>query len=554
MSATSICRELVEDLLDAGVREAVIAPGSRSGPLAIALAAADRAGALRLHVRVDERTAGFLALGLAKASRAWVPVVTTSGTASANLYPALLEARHAGVRLLAVTADRPARLRSTGANQTTDQVGMFPRIAYGDDPEAIRAQLAGAPGPSHLNLELDEPLVEAGEWAPAVRATPGGGAGPRAAEDGRVRGGPDVPPGGGAGPRAADGTDGPELTMRPHAVVVAGDDAGPPARAFAERAGLPLFAEPSSGARNGDNALVAYRLLIDHAPIAEQIDQVVVYGHPTLSRPVNDLLDRMNVDVVVPAPDLRRFPHPPGRARTVDPAVVPDNVAAPTWLDAWRTADATAAAAVDVVADRESAGAALQVARAVNDAVPPEGLLVVGSSNPIRDLDLVARPYPVGERRLVIANRGLSGIDGTLSTAIGAALARPSSRALAYVGDLTFLHDANALLIGPGEPRPDLTIVVASDDGGSIFATLEQGDTAFGDVFERVYATPTGADIGRLCEALGLPHRLLAAKELPTALDESVTGIRVLEVPVARDSRRALAAAVSQAVRDAVSI
>jgi len=532
MSSTSICRTLVEDLLDAGVREAVIAPGSRSGPLAIALAAADRAGALRLHVRVDERTASFLALGLAKASRTWVPVVTTSGTASANLYPALLEARHAGVRLLAVTADRPARLRSTGANQTTDQVGMFPRIAYGDDPGAIRAQLAGAPGPSHLNLELDEPLVEAGEWAPAVRATPGGG----------------------AGPRAEDGTDGPDLTMRSHAVVVAGDDAGPPARAFAERAALPLFAEPSSGARTGDNALIAYRLLIDHAPIAEQIDQVVVFGHPTLSRPVNDLLDRMNVDVVVPASDLRRFPHPPGRARTVDPAVVPDRVAAPTWLDAWRTADEMAAAAVDVVADREPAGAALQVARAVNDAVPAQGLLVVGSSNPIRDLDLVARPFPVGERRLVIANRGLSGIDGTLSTAIGAALARPSSRALAYVGDLTFLHDANALLVGPGEPRPDLTIVVASDDGGSIFATLEQGDPAFGDVFERVYATPTGADIGRLCEALGLPHRLLAAKELPTALDDEVTGIRVLEVPVVRDSRRALAAAVSQAVRDAVSI
>ncbi|MFZ0142083.1 MAG: thiamine pyrophosphate-binding protein, partial [Aeromicrobium sp.] len=199
MSATSICRSLVEDLLDAGVREAVIAPGSRSGPLAIALAAADRAGALRLHVRVDERTASFLALGLAKASRSWVPVVTTSGTASANLYPALLEARHAGVRLLAVTADRPARLRGTGANQTTDQVGMFPRIAYGDDPGAIRAQLAGAPGPSHLNLELDEPLVEAGEWAPAVRAT-------------EERGGPDVPPGGGAGPRAAESSAGPELT------------------------------------------------------------------------------------------------------------------------------------------------------------------------------------------------------------------------------------------------------------------------------------------------------------------------------------------------------
>ena len=527
MSATAICRALVEDLLDAGVREAVVAPGSRSGPLAIALAAADRAGALRLHVRVDERTAGFLALGLAKSSRSWVPVVTTSGTASANLHPALLEARHAGVRLLAVTADRPARLRGTGANQTTDQVGLFPGITFSNDPAAVSTLLADAP--AHLNLELDEPLVEAGDWAPAVRAT-------------EKRGGPIVP------------MNGPDLPMLPHAVVVAGDDAGPPARAFAEQAGLPLLAEPSSGARNGDHALITYRLLLEHTPMTAQIDQVVVFGHPTLSRPVTTLLGREGIDVVVPARDLLGFPHPPVQARLVDPRVVPDTVAPPTWLDSWRTADAMASAVVDLVAERDPSGTPLEVARAVNAAVPPDGLLVVGSSNPIRDLDLVARPYTVGERRLVIGNRGLSGIDGTLSTAIGAALARRSSRALAFVGDLTFLHDANALLIGPGEPRPDLTIVVASDDGGSIFAALEQGGPEFADVFERVYATPTGADIGHLCEAFGVPHRLLAAKDLPAALDEDVTGIRVLEVPVPRDARRALAAAVSAAVRDVVSI
>jgi 2-succinyl-5-enolpyruvyl-6-hydroxy-3-cyclohexene-1-carboxylate synthase len=348
--------------------------------------------------------------------------------------------------------------------------------------------------------------------------------------------------------------DGPTLSMLPHAVVVAGDDAGPRARAFAEQAGLPLLAEPSSGARNGDHALIAYRLLLEHTPVAVQIDQVVVFGHPTLSRPVTKLLARDGVDVVVPARDLRGFPHPPGQARLVDPHVVPGAVAPPTWLDSWRTADAMASAAVDLVAARDPSGAPLEVARAVNAAVPPDGLLVVGSSNPVRDLDLVARPYKVGERRLILGNRGLSGIDGTLSTAIGAALARRSSRALAFVGDLTFLHDANALLIGPGEPRPDLTIVVASDDGGSIFATLEQGGPEFADVFERVYATPTGADIGRLCDAFGVSHRLLAAKDLPAALDEDVTGIRVLEVPVPRDARRTLAAAVSEAVRDVVSI
>jgi 2-succinyl-5-enolpyruvyl-6-hydroxy-3-cyclohexene-1-carboxylate synthase len=286
--------------------------------------------------------------------------------------------------------------------------------------------------------------------------------------------------------------------------------------------------------------------------VATRLDQVVMFGHPTLSRPVTTLLGRTDIDVVVPAADLRGFPHPPGHARLADPHVAPGSTADPAWLDDWKAADALASAAVDDLVVTHPAAAPLAVAGAVNAAVPPQGLLVVGSSNPIRDLDLVARPYTVGERRLVISNRGLSGIDGTLSTAIGAALSRQSPRALAYVGDLTFLHDASALLLGPGEPRPDLTIVVASDDGGSIFATLEQGGPEFAGVFERVYATPTGADLGRLCSAFDIPHRTLSAADLPAALDEDVTGIRVLEVPVPRDARRELAAAVSEAVRAAL--
>lgn len=528
MTATEVARALVEDLLDAGVREAVLAPGSRSGPLAIALADADRAGALRLHVRVDERTAGFLALGLAKASRAWVPVLTTSGTATANLHPALLEARHARVRVLAVTADRPARLRGTGANQTTDQRNLFPGVAYGDDSGAVGRLLAEANGPAHLNVELDEPLVEVGPWAPAPRT-----------DD-----------------RSGDWVVGPaepEIVVRPGAVVVAGDDAGPAARAFAEQAGLPVLAEPSSGARTGPNALVAYRLLLQHAPVAAEIDQVVVFGHPTLSRPVTALLGRTDLDVVVVAPDLSGFPHPPGHARLVPPGAMPDGTADPAWLEAWVTADTKATDAIDRVLASDPAAAPLVVARAVSAAVSPQGLLVLGSSNPVRDLDLVARPYPVGERRLVLANRGLSGIDGTLSTAIGAALARPSSTALALVGDLTFLHDANALLIGPGEPRPDLTIVVASDDGGSIFATLEQGGEEFADVFERIYATPTGADLGRLCAGYGVPHDRVTPDGLPAALAAAPAGLRVLEVPVPRVARRELAATLAAAVRGAVA-
>ncbi|MGZ8800096.1 MAG: 2-succinyl-5-enolpyruvyl-6-hydroxy-3-cyclohexene-1-carboxylate synthase [Aeromicrobium sp.] len=522
LSSTQLARRLVQDLIDVGVREAVLSPGSRSGPLALALVAADTAGALRLHVRVDERSAGFLALGLAKTSHRWVPVVTTSGTAVANLHPALLEARHAGVRLLALSADRPARLRGTGANQTTDQVEFFPGIPYGD--AGIVPFLANLPvGPAQFNVELDEPLLGPIDWGFEPSAAPERPARTRPA-------GKPIP--------VNDGT-----------VVVAGDDSGPPARLFAQDAGLPLLAEPSSGARNGDNTIVAYRLLLAHAPVAKRITRVIVFGHPTLSRPITTLLGRTDIDVLVAADDLSGFPHPPGHARTVGRHLSPEGAVAPEWLASWLESDRLATEASDGVLDGTTP---YDVARTVSAALPPAGLLFVGSSNPIRDLDLVARPYTAGQRRLVIANRGLAGIDGTLSSAIGAALARSSSRSFAYMGDLTFLHDVNGLLIGPGEPRPDLAIVVASDDGGSIFSTLEQGGPEYASSFERVYATPTGASLAGVCAAYGVGHRLVPPQELAAALAEDGAGIRVIEVPLRRDNRRSLAAQLSAAVSGAV--
>lgn len=519
MTSIELARDLVQELIDLGVREAVLSPGSRSGPLALALAAADQAGALRLHVRVDERSAGFLALGLAKASGQWVPVVTTSGTAVANLHPALLEARHAGVRVLAISADRPARLRGTGANQTTDQVEFFHGIAYGD---ADLTDFLGSVtrGPAQFNVEFDEPLIGELEWSFAPR--PRGERGPR--WDQRV---------------------GQAVTVDAGTVVVAGDDAGPPARIFAQDAGLPLFAEPSSGSRNGANTIVAYRLLLAHAPVAEEITRVIVFGHPTLSRPVSALLGRTDIEVLVAADDLSLFPHEPGHAQVLGINPTPDGRADGNWLAAWLEADRLATAAIDSVLDGTTP---YDIARTVSAALPPEGLLFIGSSNAIRDLDLMARPYTVGERRLVIANRGLAGIDGTLSSAIGAALARRSSRSFAYVGDLTFLHDVNGLLIGRGEPRPDLTIIVASDDGGSIFSTLEQGAPAYAGAFERVYATPTGASIGGICAAYGIDHRVVAPRDLAPALDGPDAGIRVIEVPLSRGDRRELAARISEAV------
>ncbi|MEV7397568.1 thiamine pyrophosphate-binding protein [Aeromicrobium sp. NPDC092404] len=513
--AVGVARRLVSALLGWKVTDAVLSPGSRSGPLALAFAAADEQGLIRLHVRVDEREAGFLALGLAKASRRLVPVVTTSGTAVANLHPAMLEARHADVPVLAITADRPARLRGTGANQTTDQREIFPGIPF---VERVK-QIAG--GPAHLNLELDEPLVEPIEW--------------------------DFHPAFGVG-LGSDISAPLVLQPGPRTVVVAGDDAAQPARMTALVGNWPLLAEPSSGSRNGDEALVAYRMLLSHSHLAEHVERVVSFGHATLSRPVTQLLARTDLEIVHVGTQ-KTFPVPAGPNVTFADEVQVAEASPRAWLDEWLAADAAATAAIDAELDGSTP---FDVARAINAAVPPGGLLFIGSSNPIRDLDLVARPYRVGERRLVIANRGLAGIDGVLSSAIGAALARTSSRSIAYVGDLTFLHGSNGLLIGPAEPRPDLTIVVANDDGGSIFSTLEQGAPEYAATFERVYATPTGADISALCLAYGVPHRRVEPADLAAALEEDVAGIRVLEVPVDRTGRRDLTVRIGTAVEAAL--
>lgn len=518
-SSTALARAVVEALLRAGVRHAVLAPGSRNAPLSFALFDAAQEGALALHSRIDERTAAFLALGIAKTARQPVAVVTTSGTAAANLHPAMLEAAHTGLPLVAVTADRPARLRGTIANQTTDQVGLFGPAAVTSadvvDPLDIAEGLAGlARGPVHLNVQLDEPLVTDDRTAPAAsRSEP---------ED----------------PGTAEVL---RLDQGPRTVVVAGDDSGPSARLLAEAGTWPLLAEPTSGARNGANPIRTYRLLLGTS-LADRVERVVVLGTPTLSRPVQRLLARDGLEVVVQRPRgvWADRPHPvtrehPGRIEAAGPG---DRA----WLDAWQSADRELSAKVDALVADEPGLTPYDVAAVVNAAVPAGGLLHVGASNPIRDLDLMARPYPVGERRLVIANRGLAGIDGTLSTAIGAALGRPrTTRAIAYVGDVTFLHDITGLVIGPDEERPDLTVVVANDNGGSIFATLEQGAPDHAAQFDKLFGTPHDTDLGALCTGLRIPHwRVDSRDELAHALANPNGGVEVVEAVVRRDNRREL--------------
>ena len=514
-TSTDLARAVVTRLIEAGVREVVLAPGSRNAPLAFAAHDAAGVGLLRLHTRIDERAAGFLALGLSRTG-APAAVVCTSGTAVANLHPALLEAAHAGVRMVAVTADRPARLRGTGANQTTDQVGVFGLLVEVRDVAADPGALGLGLAPLHLNVQLDEPLVPADRWHPDMEP------GEREQE---LR------------PAIHE-----TVALGPRTVVVAGDDAGPPARTLAEQAGWPLLAEPTSGSRTGTHPIRTYRILLD-GHLGDRVERVVVFGHPTLSRPVSRLLGRDGVTVLDAGArgvwSDRPFPVA-GRFGSGHPAV--DGPDDPVWLEEWRTADASVSQQLDRLLATEPDLTPHEAAGAVSRALPPEGLLLVGASSPVRDLDLMVAPYAVGDRRKVIANRGLSGIDGTVSTAIGAALGRPStSRAFALMGDVTFLHDSNGLVLGPHEPRPDLTIVVVNDDGGSIFTMLEQGDPAYADRFDRLFGTPHGVDLAALCAATRTPHwRVESLPELEQALASPNGGIEVVEVRVRRDNRREL--------------
>lgn len=545
VSASTACaRTLVAQLVAQGVREFVLCPGSRSAPLALALAEADAAGAVRLHVRTDERSAGFLALGLAKAFRTPSAVVTTSGTAVGNLLPAVMEAAHAAVGLIVVSADRPAALVGFGANQTTDQVGLFggfvryaARVTSAAHPDTWAAQAAkgaahAASGPVHLNVELDVPLVpDDGDEGPAladllVTARPLRRHRPVCGECPAVA-----------------------LPAGPRTVIVAGDapaEVGAAALASAAAAGVPLIAEPSSNARAA-GALRCGRLLLA-GPLAAAVERVIVFGHPTLSRPVMKLLSRPDVDVVVVADDDADWPDPGHRVRLVAPRVtVP--AGDPGWLARWRAADAEAARRVDAVL----AGTGLtgwSVAGAVWAAAAGQ-TLVLGASQLIRDADLA----PVGDRPpAVFANRGLAGIDGTVSTALGVALAVPGRPTTLLCGDLTFLHDSNGLALGRGEPRPDLRIVVADDAGGAIFATLEYGQERFAPTFERVFATDPAVDLPALAASYGVPVTVVESDaDLAAALVPRPAGVEVVIARLGRGDRRTLTEAINAAARAAAT-
>lgn len=549
---------LLHEFVALGVRDVVLSPGSRSQALALAAAEFERAGLIRLRVRIDERVAGFLALGLAIETATPVLVIMTSGTAVANLHPAVLEAHHSRVPLIVLSADRPAELRGIASNQTTHQPGMFgvaavafdiPAPTVDDDPDAAarvaREAFAAASGPVHLNLAFREPLSAATVVEPAVTEP---------VESPEPAAEPVEP--------LAQGT---VLDLHPTSgtIVVAGHAAGADAEAVARALGAPLFAEVSSGAHFGPNLVVDYRTLVNAANFGDRVERVIVFGHPTLSREVPALIARDGVETIVVRGATAEDYNPGHRVTTFVDAVrvvaaADDLPAARSWLGRWVTTSRNAleqhdAPSIDIAISSEpkdqaafnraviSGLRAPVTRRALVEAAWrvtwPHDRLVLGASRLIREADRVVP----GKKISVHANRGLAGIDGTIATATGIALASQALEGATangitrvLLGDLTLLHDVGALLLGAGETRPRIQVIVGNDEGGTIFDSLEVKASASEESFDRVLLTSHSVSIENLALAYGWEYRRVANRgELDAALSPSV-GPTIIEVPLER--------------------
>jgi 2-succinyl-5-enolpyruvyl-6-hydroxy-3-cyclohexene-1-carboxylate synthase len=512
-----VAARLIAGLANAGVSHFLVAPGARSQALALAAEQLEAAGLARLVVRLDERTLGFTALGLAAAGKL-AAVITTSGTAVANLHPAVLEAHHAGVPMLLLTADRPASLRGTGANQTTLQLSMFAEatratfdvsadtaltdatidelvesavsLARGEAPgESARARSKAAheqtalsqPGPVQLNLQFREPLSalepNAADLARAMAQTSAVATGDvtenqRIASQGSVT----------------------EVSFAPGTVVLAGAKAGVGANEFAAAGGYPLFAEPSSGARFGSQLIRRYADLASH-PLAEKIERIVVFGKPTLHRKVLALLARPEIELVVVNDRAHGYFNPSGREATQLAMATAAPGTEGSWLAQWLAAEAELTAPTDGTELNR-----VELVDAVWRAAASQGgsKLLIGASELIRVADRFAPAFGIE----CFANRGLAGIDGTIATGLGMALAEPSSQVRVLLGDLTLLHDVGSLNLSD-IGTPDIQLIVGNDGGGRIFERLEIASLAKPEQFARLFLTPQRVDIESLAKAYG---------------------------------------------------
>ena len=527
--------------LDAlGVTHVLYCPGSRSAPFAYAL----EAGAFSGYARavLDERGAGFAAVGLARTG-ALPAIVVTSGTAVAELAPAVLEASHARLPLILLTADRPAELRGVGASQATDQSRLFGghvRSQVDLEPQEASPSLVGqltrsvaaacgaptgAPGPVQINVAFRDPLT------PARPASDSGNeaVAPFVPRPTRVLRAPATPE------RGED-----VVGLATAGLIVAGDGASPRALEWSQTSGFPLLAEPASGAW-ASGGVVPFEQSLVASSLGREVDTVVVTGRPTLSRPIQALLARPDVRVVVVDP------HSPwvdisGNASVVvadlEPAREPIRAAQAEWAARVREAARDAGERIESLLTSGSGRTMLDLARAVGAST--SGPLVLGASNPVRAFDLAV---PALGGRVVHSNRGQAGIDGTIATAVGICLgsgyageasAPSGERITAVLGDLTACHDASSLALA-SSLGVNLDIVVADDRGGGIFATLEHGRATSPEAYDRWFGVAQSVDYEALAAAYGVAFaRADEPQELESLLARPASGPRLIHAPIER--------------------
>ena len=583
LNSSAMAQQIARGLVTSGVTEVVIAPGSRSAPLVYALAPLAEAGVIRTHVRIDERDAGFLALGLARGHRARrtaqtgpkallgqslgdensrpgndvVALVTTSGSAVANLHPAILEASYGHLPLIAITADRPARLRGTGANQTIDdqsQVLSDVRARFdvaaegrasinGSEPSgglSVADQLIEAvtrsggevggvgscvAGPVQFNVQFDVPLVptvsELSDWKTAVNALARSDCGAGEARAYRHE----------AGSNSDYETKNVPIRITSGTVIVAGDASGHSAdslRTLAEDYRIPVLSEPSSpltfASRNSTVFVPAHAQVLTERPdLRDAIRTVIVHGRPTLTRPVAALL--ADTEVLI-----QRLPDD---IDAVCLSIVGSSIAegpksdipgaesdSPEWCDEWvaaghefltKTSRAREKRAEsDLAADQGRAVA--DQARTITEYLAASAInLFVASSNSIRYLNELT-----DVRARIHASRGLAGIDGLVSTATGLSLAL-GEQVVIVIGDIAMLHDVGGLLTPSAEEREDVVIVVLNDDGGTIFSGLEHSQEHVASYLERYFTVPHGREFGELARAYGWDYARVTAFVEPAA-------------------------------------
>ena len=498
-NSTSLARVIVRQIIEAGVTDVVISPGSRNAPLSLAFFAASREGLITIHVRIDERTAAFFALGIIKSTGRPVPVVCTSGTAVANYHPAVLEASHTNAPLMVLTADRPAMLRKTGANQTTEQARIFGKavryFADVDGPvypmelplDSLRT------GPIHLNLQFDEPLLpdDSSDWISEINVSPKDFV-PRT-KPGNLR------------------------LVGARGVVVIGHDRGglsvDEITRFTKVLGWPVIAEDPL---SFPDAIAHASIFLVSPEIRSTLipQSVLVIGRTTLSRSINAFIKSSPITYVV---DQRLATVDSDRQADRKFTELPDLqgvIQSDEWIAKWNKVSERAQ---KLVASLDGWNEAV-IARTIAAIIPDNTALFVSSSRPIRDLEGFAHPRGGVH---TYANRGLAGIDGNISTALGVAYGHKAT--IAVLGDLSFLHDVTGLV---HKEAINCRFIVINNDGGGIFSTLPQRGV---NGFETAFGTPHGLNPAAIAKAMGVDAKQISTiNELEAEIKAPISGISVV--------------------------